>query len=301
MKISLIATALASLMLSSCFTGIESTPKITQKDVKRQNVTVSAEQSFTDNLRVDSFSQWRPGRQFRIVDNRLSLLLDSGASVNAGDTLTFVSTEQRPGITGDSICVLSFMRGDSVVNYRVETPLSSLRQRQSFQLPFAVDLSLVARADSLLRGKSYYVKSPLWVDADCRAITGSHFVPVTIYAVEAGTDIYPLWVKFFQADASEAGILMTVESSGLSTRNFSDLFAFDNPRQRYPQIADDVWQLIIQSDVREGMTRDECRLSLGIPRDVRKSQNGSYYYERWTYENGSYLIFEDGLLQTFRR
>ena len=47
------------------------------------------------------------------------------------------------------------------------------------------------------------------------------------------------------------------------------VFAFDNPRRRYPEIKDDVWELIIRSRLRDGMTRDECRLALGAPCKIK--------------------------------
>ena len=48
------------------------------------------------------------------------------------------------------------------------------------------------------------------------------------------------------------------------------------------------------------MPRDECRLSLGAPKDVDYGRSYSSAYEQWTYSNGAYLIFEDGLLKRYR-
>ena len=49
------------------------------------------------------------------------------------------------------------------------------------------------------------------------------------------------------------------------------------------------------------MTRDECRLALGTPDSIdRATTVGNTHFERWSYENGVYLLFEDGYLSKFR-
>ena len=93
---------------------------------------------------------------------------------------------------------------------------------------------------------------------------------------------------------------MTVGADRAATRNFSTVFNFDDPRKRYPQISDETWELIINSKVREGMTRDECRLALGAPNSYRTIPVINAVVEQWNYDDGIYLIFEDGLLSRFR-
>jgi hypothetical protein len=84
-------------------------------------------------------------------------------------------------------------------------------------------------------------------------------------------------------------------------RSFSNLFSFTDPRRNYPNITDEYWQLITSGTVTTGMTRDECRLALGAPKDVDRQTGYSSVHEMWGYENGIYLIFEDGILVKFRR
>ena len=94
---------------------------------------------------------------------------------------------------------------------------------------------------------------------------------------------------------------MSVGKGRGATRTFDSLFAFDNPRNRYPEIKDDVWELITRSRVREGMTRDECRLALGQPSDILRIPTYGGMQERWTYTDGIFLIFDDGFLTKYRR
>lgn len=291
-------------VFSGCFTGIESTPKISEKEVRRQTTPATPEQEFSVNLRPAAFGEWHSGRQFRVADSRISLVLDGHTYLTEGDTLVYLRIGQVPSVTGDSASILYFLRKslpEIRVSYRVDAPLRNLMERESFTLPFTVDLNIVAYADSLLRGRRLYLLSPLWVSRDGNPTDGLRYIPVTVDGVVAGNDRYPLQVNFTTTDGSEAGVLMTLESTGLSTRNFADIFTFSDPRLRYPTITDEVWKNIIRGDLAAGMTREECRLSVGMPRDVKKGHNGSYYYERWTFDNGAYLIFEDGVLAEFRK
>ncbi len=84
------------------------------------------------------------------------------------------------------------------------------------------------------------------------------------------------------------------------SRDFASLFYFENPRNRYPNITDETWANIIRGKVALYMTREECRLALGSPATVDRRPGISTMRELWTYENGIYLIFDDGILQSFR-
>ena len=94
---------------------------------------------------------------------------------------------------------------------------------------------------------------------------------------------------------------MTYGTSASATRNFDRLFSFTDPRRSYPRITDATWQKIIRSQVEAGMTRDECRLALGAPDHIDRGATPGAQLERWTYDNGVYLIFEDGILERWRK
>ena len=48
------------------------------------------------------------------------------------------------------------------------------------------------------------------------------------------------------------------------------------------------------------MTRDECRLALGAPNSYRTIPVYNAIVEQWNYDDGLYLIFEDGILTRYR-
>ncbi|MDE5920617.1 MAG: hypothetical protein K2G82_03250, partial [Paramuribaculum sp.] len=67
-----------------------------------------------------------------------------------------------------------------------------------------------------------------------------------------------------------------------------------------PDTPDAVWNNIINSRVATDMTRDQCRLAIGSPAEVKRRTDNNYLIEIWTYENGHYLIFKDGMLNSYR-
>ncbi len=96
-------------------------------------------------------------------------------------------------------------------------------------------------------------------------------------------------------------MFLTVGNDNRSTRRFSSIFSLTDPRLRFPDITDEIWKLITNGRVTTDMTREECRLALGQPDNVDRTPGYSILREVWTYENGIYLIFEDGRLRTFRQ
>ena len=84
--------------------------------------------------------------------------------------------------------------------------------------------------------------------------------------------------------------------------NFFDaLFVAMDPHQAYPEIGDEMWKHITRSELVEGMTKEECRLSVGSPRRINEVPDQGGMREYWYYDGGSYLYFVDGLLSQFRR
>lgn len=305
----LLTTLLLATALTSCFfTGVESTPRITQKDVNRsmRESPVTPEQQFAQQIIHDRASQWEAGKMLLVTDSRLSIILDYEKPVNHGDTLRYVSMRPIVTVTGDTATQITFATpaGD-IVSYTTHLPeISILNETVDIDIPFTIDLDLVRRASQLLVGKSYYITSTQWLNDMGSAIDGVNFTPVTITDVKPGSADYPLLVSFRTDDGTQpatASVLMTAGDRPTATRNFDRLFTFDDPHLRYPQITDATWQLIRRHRLAEGMTKDEARLAVGQPTDVKKRQDGSCYYEYWIFDNGAYLNFIDGVLSTFRQ
>lgn len=292
--------------VASCFTGIESTPRITDKDVSRRHVVTTDEDRFLSSVAPQPLAQWEPGKQFYVTDSKISLALEPGAaSPQPGSILRYLSSRAVTSLTGGDDTELVFADpsgGDAV--YRINASQAELEGRRSVSVPFTIELSMVDSVRSRLVGRELYVRTSLWYDSIGNALTGLKYIPVRVTSVEPGNLVYPVKVTF-AADNKDcpasASVFMSVGDAMHSARNFPSLFSFTNPRDRYPMITDANWDRIIHGRVALEMTRDECRLALGSPSHIDRYQGTSAYGERWTYENGVYLIFFDGILSSFRQ
>ena len=193
--------------------------------------------------------------------------------------------------------------GDSLA-YHTGIDERNWKSRQSIEIPFTIDADLIDSVARRLVGKHLYIiaqRRMSWPDGNI--IAPRRYVGVTVRNVRGGTAELPVIVVIEPDDAPGTlqAVYMTLGDGATATRNFDKVFALENPRSRYPQIEDDVWQLICDGKIRLGMTPDECRLSLGAPTEYLKIPSTSGMVERWTYPDGVYLIFEDGVLARYRR
>lgn len=297
--------ALCLLAMTSCFTGIESTPRITADDVRHAGVGVTPEQRFGMAISAEKPSDWSVGKQWMVDDNKIAIIFNPPTTDTlSGQVLSLVEISSSPTVMGETAVELVF--GDSLghrYSYQPGVTVKDFGTRQSLSIPFAVELSAVEMADSMMRGKTYYIKTPLWRDASGRrAAAGLRHVPVTVAGIAPGTPMHPLRVMFTTAGDSQLhSVLLSYGDSKTANRNFDRVFSFTDPRLEYPDITDAVWNLIIHSKVCEGMNRDECRLALGAPTNLRRGATDAAHIEHWSYDDGTYLIFEDGILTRFRK
>ncbi len=297
---------------SSCFTGVESTPRIDASTVRRENAAnIEAEATYLNDIRPQAPSKWKEGKRFRVADDRISLIFTSPSDPTAGliaKDIVFLGFENATSLTGNDATIVKF--GDDKGGRYYYRLNNYNRQRldtvSSLEIPFTIDLDLVKSVDSRMRGKHYFVRTPAWYRADSTLTptAGLRHVEVVIDSIVPGTSNFAAAVCFHQASGKDDGryvMLMSVGKDRGATRTFDTLFSFDDPRKRYPEIRDDVWAYITCSMVREGMTRDECRLALGQPNDILRIPTYGGMQERWTYTDGIYLIFDDGFLTKYRR
>lgn len=296
-------TAALLLPLQGCFfTGIESTPKITASEVRRQGAVATAEQLLSARIAPVPFGLWTPGKRFVVTDTRFNRLPQTETTFHCGDTLTLRSVSEKIAVTADTVTVLTLAHtGGTDVELTIESSTARLAAQPSVELPFLVDLDLVACADSVLRSTICYTLTSKWqTDSVDAAVPGKKFTWAIIQGVEAGDAAYPLRVNFTDCETGALFHLpMTAGPERTATRNFDRLFSLSDPRLRYPSISDETWLLIQRGRIVKGMTREEARLSAGAPRDVQKGQNGAVLFERWLYENGRHITFIDNIVENF--
>lgn len=121
-----------------------------------------------------------------------------------------------------------------------------------------------------------------------------------ILDVLPGNDVYPSQVVFRDKEGHHGSVMMSTGGVGGTSRTFHTLFAFTDPHLRFPAITPENWELIKNSRVTSGMTRDECRLALGAPNEVDRRPSSMGLVEVWGYNSGKYLMFQDGILTSYR-
>lgn len=298
------AALLGSVALTGCFTGVESTPRITESQVRRDVGSPTAEEEYLDDISLEPFGAWLPGKCFIVTDEKIALLLNNraaGAGPRAGSHLFYDSAKSATSVTGDNVTEITFI--DSLRNaYRytvAQRPDSLAGQR--IAIPFTIEQTMVDRVNERLADRTFYVLTSLRRDKTGQTLRAPKFVPVTVVRVRPGNTVYPVAVEIVDSAGDTTSVEMNVERGARNPRTFANLFSFSDPRKKYPSITDPTWEAIVNNCVGPGMTREECRLSLGAPAEVDKRPGYSYLYESWRYDSGVYLIFEDGILTRFRR
>lgn len=311
--INCIIVVILTLQLQSCFTGIESTPKISKSEVRKQTRNNDALYSFDEEKIASELapyppSKWRAGDKFIVCDNKIGLTFPSAPETilpNAGDTILFAGFAVSRNVLGEETTTVRFLNQKSdTLAYKINFPLAKINERSSLEIPFTIPLTMVEKADSLLTGMELFVNTTYrYKNSDGTRIDQNKFQPVRITSVKSGSVEQPFRVFFTEKSGEtekEFFLPMTTGASRTSTRNFTALFSMKNPRSKYPDITDETWSFITASKVKPGMTRQECRLAIGSPSEVLHGHSYSSVYERWIYQDGRNLIFEDGLLKGIR-
>lgn len=301
---SIIITAVCFLMLSSCFTGIESTKKINLSRDERKKAAPTQEELFFPGIQPTPLKDWLPGRQFMASDNKAILAFESWRSPFLNDSISmkgkildFESVRTSIGADGNLNLIIVFSDGNRKFLYDTGKNFdSALETVESDDLPMLIDLKMVEDAKEQLAGKMVWTRSNLWYDDKDERIDGKKYVPVTITDVTPGNFVFPLRLKLTDERGTDFNMFMNFGNSNTESRSFHNLFSLTDLRKNYPTIQPEIWDLICEGKVTNGMTKLECRLALGNPVDIASGHDYSQTLDIWTFENGIILWFEDGKL-----
>lgn len=299
--------------LTSCFTGVESTKRVKMTRSERKATRPTAEEELISAVEGAPLSGWKQGRVFTASSDRVRLIFDpaeasllSDSALREGSKVKFGGVELTPTAYGREEVVLLFDADGITLRYPTgRQPAEAMTEVISTQLPMLTDDATVTRVDSLLRGRTFYTRTQLWYDSAGNREQGRKFIPVRIEGVDVCTGNFPMRVLFRSlekgAGAPLCSMYMSLSESGADSRSFPSLFTIENPRRRFSSTTDANWDRICSGLVSEGMTKDECRLSLGNPEETAGGQDRMKTIEIWRYSDGRVLRFEDGLLVSYRQ
>lgn len=253
-------------------------------------------------------AEWPDGKEFMAADNRTLLIfnqhglpIDPDSTGLGGKTIRYESVEPKLEPDGSKSATIIFRYENTILRYNTGKNYDDAsRLFFSDQIPMMIDLDMVKQANKLLAGKKLWIRSPLWYGNDGKRIRGRKFVPVIINDVQPGDIAFPLKIYFTDEKGNDACIFMNYGISGTETRLFSNLFYLSDIREKFPSITDENWNLICEGKVGLGMTKEECKLSIGNPNDVNSGHDYSQTLDLWQYPNGTALWFEDGIPTRFR-
>ena len=297
------------LLLSACnFTGVESTPKVTDKEVQKTINELERQQSSSWlSSRPDSVPAWQKGKQFYVTDDQIRLIMlpesiEKGDSVKlAGSILTYDGEETGSVLDNRATINLHFIDAHKG-HWLYRTGKTSDELTSAWRIPLLIDVDMVNHVRSQLRNRDAFILTNLWYDPqDEQLYHARKYVKVTITDVVPGNKVLPLRVNFTSDDGKRAFVWMSAPGATMPGRDFDAMFSLSDPRLSFPSISDETWQLIVQGRVAQGMTKDECRLSMGEPRRINRLPDQTGLREYWHYDGGKYLFFADGLLIGFRQ
>ena len=297
----------AALLTVSCGTGIEVTERVTEKDVMKViNQVDNRPQLRTLDAFIDSVPAWKAGKRFWVADDQARLLFAHSSDYDidtvslAGHVLTYVGYDTGGIYDNRNTVNLRFSDGNDLYVYRTGKTLDAFHPR--FSIPMLIDLDMVDYVAQQVTGKDFFIRTGIWYDRLTeQMIDGRHFIKVHIDEVLPGNAVLPLRVYFTAIDSGErAMVWMSENASTMLGRDFDALFVNKDPRLEFPTVSDENWECITRGQVELGMTKDECRLSMGTPARISENPFQGGLREYWYYDGGAYLFFVDGVLTQFR-
>lgn len=302
------ASALMAVIFSSCFTGIESTKTISLSRNELKAMKPSDEENLLAGVIPKPLSDWYPGKQFLCLSPKASLIFDADGqdisdyfNSHPLSPISFEGIEDYISPDGSRKASIIFLTAGFKLRY--DTGLNSIdavNRLLSNELPLLADCDMLQTTDSILAGKTIFTRTAIWYDSNGNRVHGQRFVPIYVEAVEAGNESGNARIRFNTDRGYQAYIYFNPSAKASDSRSFPSLFYLSDPRTRYTNISENNWKLICEGKLKSGMTKEECRLSIGNPDEVESGHDYSRTLDIWRYRDGALLRFADGLLLDFR-
>lgn len=297
-----------NMLLISCNTGVESTKRITVKDVIKEipkskeevlqkiiSERKVCEKGFRENCLYILMTSYRSYYILKHLEPSDSMSLK-------GKIFTYIGGTEET-VFGDKYYYNLIFECDRK-KYRFETGKTKEEISEMNYVPVIPPLIAIDQINivkQLLENRILYIKTPIWYNDNGEMISGRKLIPVKITDAVPGNTVFPVRINFIDEQGNAGSVYMTLQTSSRTQYvTFDKLFSFDNPRVAYKNITDQVWDNITRGKVANGMTKEECQLSLGVPSEIRRIPTYSGLKEQWSYGTGTYLFFSDGVLIDYR-
>ena len=130
------------LTLPCCFTGVESTPRISASEVRKEVPPPSSEHQFLSGVALQSPRLWEKGKIFVVTDPKISVIF-TGTSLSdtiaASDTLRFDSMRGVTSFSGDPQTDIILSHGSRKHTYRVNLSPDEIAARATLDIPFTIE------------------------------------------------------------------------------------------------------------------------------------------------------------------
>ena len=286
--------------------------------------------SFAKSFKYIPMANWTAGMRFMIVPDRLKLDDRSNkleivpyrsrkSAVYVGidqrefewKEFTFVKIEQRKTRCDRAICKYCYIIFESEgrkYEYPYQGSIQELQKEKG--LPFVSSLiylnDIDKAKDQLIGKRMYLLTHERFADngeGGKLYTTDKKFVPVTVTNIGIGSRNNP--VRIVYKDDLESPYYIDITLSGINTDQglktvwFDDIFAMDDPKKDYPSIKEEFWIQIQKGEIKEGMSKKECKLAWGEPLRTNDVTRGPETLEQWVYKR-NFLYFKDGLLESIQ-
>ena len=283
---------------------------------KIDKVLTQEDKFINENFSFKHMADWKQGMRFMVEEDKygsgtklsFSQYKKSRSNSNLlqkdfqGKIFTVVALEERHVSCPKGRCTRTYVVMEcegTKYEYEFIGSIEEMRQANAF-----TTISKLIYIDEIDRARELLINKKLYFLGDPLAGHQAKFIPVTITNVGIGSTLMNSPVKIVYSISADKEFSIEMKLSGTNTyskarKNFQDLFSFENPKNAYPQISDEIWGLIQTRNVKIGMTEKECELSWGRPEKINNSI-GASSQQQWVYSAKSYLYFENGKLTSIQ-
>lgn len=189
------------------------------------------------------------------------------------------------------------------LEYQSPASIDGLRNSEISHISGLAYLKDIDIARKLLLGKTLYTKKDLAfinIGKDVSSIVIKKFAPYRVKEIGIGNDIEPVKILLENPEGENFFYEMYLSKTNTPkismAKSFESYFYLSNPKNKYPNISTNNWNLIMKGKVRIGWNKILCELSWGKPEKINTTRGNFGIHEQWVYYGESYLYFENGKL-----